>query len=70
MYKHDLNHEPGFYSDDKFGIRIENCVIVINKSSKYGYYNEEWLTFEQLTMVPIQRKLIDRSLLTNDEVCI
>ncbi|CAF1059110.1 unnamed protein product [Rotaria sp. Silwood1] len=63
-----LSDEPGFYSDDKFGIRIENCVIVINKSSKYGYYNEEWLTFEQLTMVPIQRKLIDRSLLTNDEI--
>ncbi|CAF3942310.1 unnamed protein product, partial [Rotaria sp. Silwood1] len=21
-----LSDEPGFYSDDKFGIRIENCV--------------------------------------------
>lgn len=35
---------------------------------QYGYYNEDWLTFDQLTMVPIQRKLIERSLLTNDEV--
>ncbi|CAF1015443.1 unnamed protein product [Rotaria sordida] len=63
-----LSDEPGYYSDDKFGIRIENCVLVVKKSSKYGYYNEDWLTFQQLTMVPIQRKLIDRSLLNNDEI--
>jgi len=63
-----LSDEPGFYFDNKFGIRIENCVLVVKKNSKYGYYNEEWLTFDQLTMVPIQRKLIDRSLLNNDEI--
>ncbi|CAF0952711.1 unnamed protein product [Adineta steineri] len=63
-----LSDEPGFYSNNKFGIRIENCVVVVKKASKYGYYNEDWLTFEQLTMAPIQQKLIDRSILTNDEI--
>ncbi|CAF3418743.1 unnamed protein product [Rotaria socialis] len=63
-----LSDEPGFYLDDKFGIRIENCVVVIKKNSKYAYYDENWLTFEQLTMVPIQTKLIDRSLLTDHEI--
>lgn len=29
---------------------------------------EVWLTFEQLTLVPIQRKLIDEDLLDRDEV--
>ncbi|CAF4271305.1 unnamed protein product, partial [Rotaria sordida] len=29
-----LSDEPGYYSDDKFGIRIENCVLVVKKSSK------------------------------------
>ncbi|CAF1499323.1 unnamed protein product [Rotaria magnacalcarata] len=63
-----LSDEPGFYLDDKFGIRIENCVVVIKKNSTYAYYDEKWLTFEQLTMVPIQTKLIDRSLLTDHEI--
>ena len=26
--------EPGFYLDNKFGIRIENCVVVVEKPSK------------------------------------
>ncbi|CAF1083513.1 unnamed protein product [Rotaria sordida] len=25
---------PGYYSDDKFGIHIENCVLVVRKSPK------------------------------------
>jgi len=29
-----INIEPGFYFDNKFGIRIENCVVVIKKNSK------------------------------------
>ncbi|CAF1367203.1 unnamed protein product [Adineta ricciae] len=63
-----LSDEPGFYCEDKFGIRIENCVLVVKQKSKYGFYNDDWLTFEQLTMVPIQRKLIERDLLTEDEI--
>lgn len=42
----------------------------ITELFQYGFYGEDWLTFEQLTMVPIQQKLIERSLLTNDEVCL
>ncbi|CAF3475751.1 unnamed protein product, partial [Rotaria sp. Silwood2] len=29
-----LSDEVGYYSDDKFGIRIENCLLVLRKSFK------------------------------------
>jgi Xaa-Pro aminopeptidase len=61
--------EPGFYEDNKFGIRIENCVRTVKANTKYLYAsNVEFLTFEPLTFVPIQRELIDKSLLTSEEI--
>jgi len=61
--------EPGFYEDNKFGIRIENCVRTVKANTKYHYAsNVEFLTFEPLTYVPIQRELIDKNLLNDEEV--
>lgn len=63
------SNEPGYYENDEFGVRIENVlqVVQIPDSSKHfggrGAYK-----FEDVTMVPIQTKLIDTSLLTNSEV--
>ena len=57
-----LSDEPGYYLDQKFGIRIENLVKVVDAPI------ENFLTFETLTLVPIQTKMILPELLTKDEL--
>ena len=54
-----LTNEPGFYKEEKYGIRIENMILVVKKNNL--------LTFETLTLVPIDKKLINEKLLTNKE---
>lgn len=57
-----LSNEPGYYEEGKFGIRIENLCIIVK--SKYKNY----LTFENISMCPYDRNLIDLKYLTNDEI--
>jgi len=57
-----LSNEPGFYKAGEYGIRIENLVRVIKSKSK-GF-----LEFETLTLVPIATNLIDKKLLTIQEI--
>ena len=61
-----LSNEPGYYKPDAYGIRIENLVLVEERSieGQEGRY----LGFETLTFVPINRKLIEKTLLTADEI--
>ncbi len=54
-----LSNEPGYYKKNKFGIRIENLVYVNKKNRN--------LIFENLTMVPIEKDLINYNLLTISE---
>ena len=54
-----LSNEPGFYKKNQFGIRIENLVYVKRLDKK--------LFFENLTMAPIEKDLINFNLLTNLE---
>ena len=54
-----LSNEPGYYKENKFGIRIENLVYV-NRKNKY-------LFFENLTMAPIEKDLINFKLLNKSE---
>lgn len=63
--------EPGYYDDAaKFGIRIENLYIVRDTHTEYSERNpdKKFLRFEPITLVPIQRTLIDPSLLSYEEV--
>ncbi|NWR61295.1 XPP1 aminopeptidase, partial [Bucorvus abyssinicus] len=62
-----VSDEPGYYEDGSFGIRIENVVLVIPAETKYNFKNRGSLTFEPLTLVPIQAKMIDVNLLTQKE---
>ena len=48
-----LSIEPGFYLENKYGIRIENLVYL--KKAKY----KNFLEFVTLTLVPYEKKLID-----------
>ncbi len=61
-----LSNEPGYYKQGAFGIRIENLVLVEERQieGQEGRY----LGFETLTFVPLDRRLIDKSLLTADEI--
>ena len=54
-----LSNEPGYYKKNNFGIRIENLVYVIKKNNK--------LYFENLTLAPIEKDLINFNLLTKFE---
>lgn len=56
--------EPGCYVEDEFGIRLENIVRVVNSN----FTHSDFLTFEDLTLVPYQQNLIKVELLTNAEV--
>lgn len=60
-----VSDEPGYYEDGKFGIRIENVVVVVPTETKYG---SGYLTMEPVTLVPIQLKMLEPSLLTADEI--
>ncbi|XP_055447455.1 xaa-Pro aminopeptidase 1 isoform X3 [Psammomys obesus] len=63
-----VTDEPGYYEDGAFGIRIENVVLVVPAKTKYNFNNRGSLTFEPLTLVPIQTKMIDVDSLTDKEV--
>ncbi|KAF7525216.1 hypothetical protein G7054_g11162 [Neopestalotiopsis clavispora] len=62
-----ISNEPGFYEDGKFGIRIENIIMVKKAETKHSFGDKPWFTFEHVTMVPYCRKLIDTNLLTPAE---
>ena len=55
-----VSNEPGYYESGKFGIRIENLVTVkkINNSFK----------FQDLTFVPIDKTLVQKELLNENEI--
>ena len=54
-----LSNEPGYYEKKKFGIRIENLIYVKKVRQKR--------VFENLTLVPIEKELINKKLLKKDE---
>ncbi|KZF19192.1 hypothetical protein L228DRAFT_254478 [Xylona heveae TC161] len=62
-----ISDEPGYYEDGKFGVRIENVVAVREASTEHQFGDKPYLCFETMTMVPMCRKLIDVSLLTDVE---
>lgn len=61
-----LSNEPGYYKAGEYGIRIENLLLVVEHSFEGG--EDVMLTFETLTLVPIDRDLIEPALLTPAEL--
>ena len=61
-----LSNEPGYYKPGAYGIRIENLVVVKKVEMPEGG-ERELLGFENVTRVPLDRRLIEMSLLTGDE---
>lgn len=62
-----ISNEPGYYEDGKFGIRIENIIMVREVHTNHQFGEKPYLGFEHVTMVPYCRKLIDAKLLTMKE---
>jgi Xaa-Pro aminopeptidase len=54
-----LSNEPGYYKKGYYGIRIENLVFVKRDKKK--------ICFENLTLAPIEKDLINFNLLTKSE---
>ena len=54
-----LSNEPGYYKKGSYGIRIENLVFVKKVKKKIG--------FENLTLAPIEKDLINYNLLSKPE---
>lgn len=63
-----LSDEPGYYEDGKFGCRVENLVLVTKAETTYNFKKKGYLTFEPITLVPIQMKMVDPKLLTEKEM--
>eukprot|EP00003_Mantamonas_plastica_P008736 TRINITY_DN1778_c0_g1_i3.p1 TRINITY_DN1778_c0_g1~~TRINITY_DN1778_c0_g1_i3.p1 ORF type:complete len:642 (+),score=189.64 TRINITY_DN1778_c0_g1_i3:1797-3722(+) len=63
-----MTNEPGFYEAGAFGIRIENVMICERVNTLHEFERTEFYGFETITCAPIQKKLIDVSLLSNKEI--
>ena len=59
-----ISNEPGYYRDNCYGIRCENLVVV--READTGGETPVY-EFEALTLVPFDRRLLDRDLLTDQE---
>ncbi|MCJ8190911.1 aminopeptidase P family protein [Sphingomicrobium aestuariivivum] len=58
-----LSNEPGFYKEGEYGMRIENLVLVV----AHEVEGRRVLGFETLTFAPLDRRLIDKEMLTPEE---
>jgi Xaa-Pro aminopeptidase len=61
-----ISNEPGYYKEVAYGIRIENLVLT-GEAERPAGGDREMLEFETLTLVPIDRRLIAKEMLTADE---
>jgi Xaa-Pro aminopeptidase len=62
-----VSNEPGYYATGRFGIRIENLVLVTPAEHIAGG-ERPMLGFETLTLVPIDTRAVDASLMTAEEI--
>lgn len=59
-----VSNEPGMYRTGQWGIRIENLLAVsAERETEFGRF----LSFETLTLCPIDRRMVEASLLNREE---
>jgi Xaa-Pro aminopeptidase len=61
-----LSNEPGYYKEGAYGIRIENLQVVTAPAEIPGG-ERPMMGFETLTLAPIDRRCIDRTLVSDEE---
>ncbi|SFK72502.1 aminopeptidase P family protein [Caulobacter sp. UNC279MFTsu5.1] len=62
-----VSNEPGYYKDGEYGIRIENLEVVM-PAEAVGTGDRPMHRFHALTLAPIDRRLVDKSLLSAEEI--
>lgn len=62
-----VSNEPGYYKDGEYGIRIENLEVV-KPAEPIGDGDRPMHRFQALTLAPIDRRLVDKSLLSPEEI--
>ena len=61
-----VSNEPGYYLPEKFGIRIENLLLVVAQEVEGA--EREMYGFETISFAPIDLRPVERSLLTGPEI--
>lgn len=61
-----LSNEPGYYKAGEYGIRIENLILTV--PVEINGQEGDYLGFETLTFAPIDRNLVEVSLLSAEEI--
>jgi len=62
-----MSIEPGHYENGRFGIRVENLAFVL-KNEKLSKKGKTWYSFHSVTLCPIDRRLINKKLMTRDQI--
>jgi Xaa-Pro aminopeptidase len=62
-----MSNEPGYYEDNKFGIRIENLAFIKDANTEFRFAGKGYMTMEPITFVPIETKLINVEILIQEE---
>jgi Xaa-Pro aminopeptidase len=62
-----LSNEPGHYIKGSYGIRIEN-ILIVKPAAHIAGGDHGMLSFETMTFAPIDKRLIDDTLLTRAEL--
>jgi Xaa-Pro aminopeptidase len=62
-----VSNEPGYYKDGEYGIRIENLEVVM-PAEAVGTGDRPMHRFHALTLAPIDRRLVDKGLLSTEEI--
>ena len=63
-----ISDEPGYYEDGAFGIRIENILLAREEATQHRWRGKSFLAFDSLTLVPLQRRMLDAELLGAEDV--
>lgn len=63
-----LSNEPGYYLEGKYGIRIENLMLVVPDAQLSARAGHPFLRFETLTLCPIDTRLVEPRLLEHEEL--
>jgi Xaa-Pro aminopeptidase len=61
-----LSNEPGYYQAGAFGVRIENLLLV--EQAEMAHAERSMLGFETLTLAPIDKRPIEKSLMKAQEI--
>ncbi|PSC69930.1 putative Xaa-Pro aminopeptidase P [Micractinium conductrix] len=61
------SNEPGYYEDGAFGIRIENLFVVVEANTEFRFGGQSFYGCDAITLCPIQKKMINKELLSKKE---